>query len=158
MNAPVEGALRVTQALSLTQPWATLVAIGAKKFETRSWSTWQRGPLAIHASMGFPKECVELCNQEPYLSALRTAGYNHAEELPRGAVIAVVNLADCVSTNKWTPDRHSDEYQFGNYGPDRFAWSLPDARRITPFFAKGSLGIWTLKRPVTMADLLTVSV
>lgn len=42
------------KALSLTQPWATLVAIGAKKIETRSWSTSYRGPVAIHASKGYP--------------------------------------------------------------------------------------------------------
>ena len=33
------------KALTLTQPWATLVAIGAKRIETRSWSTRYRGPL-----------------------------------------------------------------------------------------------------------------
>ncbi len=38
------------KALTLWQPWATLVAIGAKRVETRSWSTSYRGPLAIHAA------------------------------------------------------------------------------------------------------------
>lgn len=33
------------RGLSLTQPWATLVAIGAKKIETRSWTTTYRGAL-----------------------------------------------------------------------------------------------------------------
>lgn len=37
------------KAITLMQPWATLVAIGAKRLETRSWSTNYRGPLAIHA-------------------------------------------------------------------------------------------------------------
>lgn len=51
------------KALSLWQPWASLVAIGAKTIETRSWSTSYRGPLAIHAaktSRGFyelPGDC-----------------------------------------------------------------------------------------------------
>jgi hypothetical protein len=35
------------KVLTLAQPWATLVAIGAKKIETRSWPTNYRGPLAI---------------------------------------------------------------------------------------------------------------
>jgi hypothetical protein len=43
------------KALTLTQPWATLVAIGAKTIETRSWPTSYRGPLAIHAAKGYPK-------------------------------------------------------------------------------------------------------
>lgn len=38
------------KALSLTQPWASLVAVGAKRIETRSWRTSYRGPLAIHAA------------------------------------------------------------------------------------------------------------
>ena len=40
------------KVLTLTQPWATLVAIGAKHIETRSWATSYRGPLAIHAGKG----------------------------------------------------------------------------------------------------------
>lgn len=31
------------KALSLTQPWATLMAIGAKRIETRSWGAAYRG-------------------------------------------------------------------------------------------------------------------
>lgn len=34
----------------MQQPWATLIAIGAKRVETRSWFTSYRGPLAIHAA------------------------------------------------------------------------------------------------------------
>src|SRR4051812_42520238 len=48
---------RAVKVLSLTQPWASLVAIGAKQIETRSWRTHYRGPLLIHASAGFPGEC-----------------------------------------------------------------------------------------------------
>ena len=40
------------KALPVTQPYATLVALGAKHIETRSWSTRYRGPLAIHAGKG----------------------------------------------------------------------------------------------------------
>ena len=42
------------KAITLTQPWATLVAIGAKRIETRSWRTFYRGPLAIHAGKTLP--------------------------------------------------------------------------------------------------------
>ena len=37
------------RVLTLHQPWASLVAVGAKCFETRSWRTHYRGELAIHA-------------------------------------------------------------------------------------------------------------
>ena len=35
--------------ISLWEPWATLMAIGAKRIETRSWRTPYRGWLAIQA-------------------------------------------------------------------------------------------------------------
>jgi hypothetical protein len=57
------------KALSLWQPHATLVAIGAKPYETRSWETSYRGPLAIYATVNFPKQARLLCGQEPFLRA-----------------------------------------------------------------------------------------
>ena len=38
------------KALSLWQPWASLIAAGVKRFETRHWETRHRGPIAIHAA------------------------------------------------------------------------------------------------------------
>ncbi len=58
------------KAISLLQPWATLVAIGAKRIETRSWATNYRGPLAIHASKS-PKMVNKLTWDEPFYSALK---------------------------------------------------------------------------------------
>src|SRR3972149_12240119 len=47
----------VMKAISLWQPWASLIAVGAKKYETRSWDTPYRGPLVICASKGgIPKD------------------------------------------------------------------------------------------------------
>lgn len=43
------------KAITLWQPWASFIAIGAKRIETRSWSTSYRGPLAIHASARSPR-------------------------------------------------------------------------------------------------------
>ncbi len=43
------------KAITLHQPWATLVAVGAKRIETRSWATSYRGPLAIHAARTTPQ-------------------------------------------------------------------------------------------------------
>lgn len=44
------------KAITLTQPWASLVACGAKKIETRSWRTHHRGWIAIHAAKGWTGE------------------------------------------------------------------------------------------------------
>jgi hypothetical protein len=37
-------------ALSLKQPWATLLVHGTKSIEIRSWPTTRRGPILIHAA------------------------------------------------------------------------------------------------------------
>jgi hypothetical protein len=64
------------KTLTLTQPWATLVSLGAKTFETRSWKTDYSGPLAIHAAKGFPGWAKDLCSidDEYFYKALRPAG------------------------------------------------------------------------------------
>ena len=37
------------KALTVIQPWASAIAVGTKRIETRSWATKYRGPLLIHA-------------------------------------------------------------------------------------------------------------
>jgi hypothetical protein len=94
------------KALTLQQPWATLVAIGAKKIETRSWKTDYRGPLAIHVSKDNKYIHMRgkdyICGQEPFCSVLKTAAERLFREvgmsqriMPLGAVIATCNLVDC---------------------------------------------------------------
>lgn len=95
------------KALTITQPYATLIAIKAKRFETRSWSTSYRGPLAIHAAttlagVGGKRAYKELCTQEPFRSVLNEYSaqldINDLTKLllPRGVVVAVANLVTCV--------------------------------------------------------------
>lgn len=38
------------KALSIRQPWATLILRGGKDIENRVWRTKQRGTVLIHAS------------------------------------------------------------------------------------------------------------
>ena len=82
------------RALSLTQPWASLVALGVKRLETRSWQTAHRGPLAIHASWGFPPSARRLCEEEPFLRLLEGVGLDE-DTLPRRAVLGVCRLLGC---------------------------------------------------------------
>jgi activating signal cointegrator 1 len=151
--------VNVVRSLSLIQPWATLVAIGAKKVETRSWATAYRGAIAIHASKGFPGDAQQLCyDREQYKRTLQGAGFQGHYDLPCGGVLAVAELVECVSTDVWRPPAGSDEEAFGNYSPGRFGWKLEHVRRLRwPLYTKGSLGIWTLPRPITEGDLVEVA-
>jgi len=158
---------RPIRALTLTQPWATLVALGAKQIETRSWGTSYRGPLAIHAAKGLsgfssPVYFYRLCSTEPFAAALRAAGYGleppyaaqltiDADALPRGAVIAVCRLVDCERIGpacSAVPDHRTPERAFGDYQPGRYMWLLADVQRLpTPIPARGSLGLWNWTPP-----------
>src|SRR5580765_8422282 len=61
--------------LSLHQPWASLVAIGAKRYETRSWKTDYRGPIAIHAAKKWDATLCRLCHGEPFKDHLMKGGF-----------------------------------------------------------------------------------
>lgn len=132
------------KALTLHQPWATLVAIGAKRIETRSWGTAYRGALAIHA--GKSTEFLSLCGQEPYRSIL-LAHFGpewYPNDLPLGAVVCAVEL---VAVEQMTPELIAavaePERSFGLYEPGRFAWRLRTIRPLTePIPARGYQMLW----------------
>ena len=138
------------KAITLTQPWATLVAIGAKSIETRSWGTRFVGPVAIHAAKGFPLVARQFAHEWPFGEALRSAGYRKLSDLPLGAIVAVARIVGCYSTSspkteQLLSERQSDEREFGNYEPNRYAWVLGDVRRVSePIPIRGALGLWTL--------------
>ncbi|HEU5431540.1 MAG TPA: hypothetical protein VFU81_07755 [Thermomicrobiales bacterium] len=54
--------------ITLTEPWATLVAIGAKTIETRSWPAPRSAigqPLAIHAAKGMAGDDLDWLAETP---------------------------------------------------------------------------------------------
>lgn len=153
--------LAVDRAISLTQPWAQLMAIDAKRIETRGWATNFRGWIAIHASKNFPRDCKTLCFREPFASLLAGATTANPSDLPLGCVVAVTELYDCVRTDSLvaefnaTPQVRTAEWDFGNYSPGRFGFLTRGVRRLRePIPVKGALGIWRLPRPITEEDLL----
>ena len=101
------------KALTIRQPWASLIAAGVKTIETRSWSTKYRGPLAIHAGLSLPPS---LDGMEGMIGPTTDGRYWHthrdsdegpvvvqsgvmhweAISLPLGAVVATCTLADVI--------------------------------------------------------------
>jgi hypothetical protein len=129
------------KALTLHQPWATLIAIGAKTMETRSWSTPYRGPLAIHAAKYLTEDAGWLIKEpvsgKPYRDALSAAGFRIFGDLPRGAIVATCQLVDCLPTERVTPE------DFGDYTPGRWAWVLRDVQPLAePVVTRGYQGLW----------------
>jgi activating signal cointegrator 1 len=131
------------RALTLTQPWATLVAVGEKRVETRSWSTRYRGPIAIHAAKGINAEACEFADDLRCYNVLTRA--RPLSTLPRGMIVATARLVDCQPTIVAVRDHRIDEQEaaFGNYHPERYAWFLEDIREVIPCVeARGALGLW----------------
>ncbi len=144
------------KVLTLTQPWATLVALGAKQYETRSWQTAYRGPLGIHAAKGLAgmdsNQFQHLCNTPPFWDVLQhteyAAGIVLSQLLPRGVIIAVCDLVACTHTDEVRTAISDQEWAFGDYSPGRFAWQLANVRRLPePIPARGALSLWTFDHP-----------
>lgn len=70
------------KALTILQPWAHLIAFGAKRVENRSWITGYRGPLVIHA--GKSDRLITERDRELYPA------------MAFGAIVAVAELVECV--------------------------------------------------------------
>lgn len=146
-------------AITLWQPWATLMAIGAKQVETRSWPmpAWLRGQLiAIHAAQTWNAELQHLAASYPFRRTLSASGYTVPDALPRGCVVAVVRCGECRATSDfghWWRDEEFPRYEhdFGDYSAGRYAWVTDLAQRIDPPIpAQGKQGIWRWEVP---ADL-----
>ena len=75
------------KVITIKQPWATLIAMGYKKYEFRTWKCKYRGELLIHAGKSVDKEAVK-----------RFACYNL--EYPIGCIIAKVNMTDCIEVDE----------------------------------------------------------
>lgn len=134
-------------ALSLWQPWASLIATGAKTIETRGWRTDYRGPLLICSSNYKPKELLQnLLGQRLFQGALAPlvgkpldlsgegewpgVGIRH---LDFGAAVAVVDLVACHPTSRIIMSEIGADL-FGDFENGRYGWFLMNPRRVHPSF------------------------
>jgi hypothetical protein len=123
-------------ALSIRQPWASLIILAGKDIESRNWPTYTRGPILIHAAQGMTKkeyeEAMGFAHQiAPHrISKLLFNGLLQASNLQRGGIIGSANLVDCV--------RRSESPWF--QGPNGFVLRDPKPLPFVPF--KGVLGFF----------------
>ena len=114
------------KAISIRQPWADLIVSGYKKYENRTWYSFYRGPLLIHA---------------PRRSDLAAFEYFRFKEIIVGApdmvkTGGIVGIAECMGfVDEYNKEAQEDEFFEGPY-----AFVLQKPRRL-PFFAcPGKLG------------------
>lgn len=159
------------KAISLLQPWASLVVLGRKSFETqpwtpptvaekqyetRSWATKYRGRLAIHASGSTKFDFM--AGSIPFAEVLKQHGIERSYQLPHGYVIGEVTLVEClkmadmtvnVPANSIDPRSVSQqEWMFGDWSIGRWAWLFEDPIIYkTPVKQKGQLNVWNWDKP-----------
>jgi len=132
------------RTISLWQPWAQLVVIGAKGVETRGWSTKVRGRVAIHASKA-DHSGILLHIPMSELRFFQEAGVTGHPEPPLGAVVGTVEIYDCQPIEKLYGSRHDTpkERAFGDWTPGRFGLLLREPVLFDkPVPARGAQGFW----------------
>ena len=168
------------KAITIMQPWASLIACGAKRIETRSWKTEYRGPIAIHAAKVPAKISDELRDYiddiffydyplRRFINGIKADGAYDCGNLVLGKIIAIADLVDCVrmdgfsrlncpsewhiATDKGTLINIQEELYFGNYEKGNYAWILDNVRMIEPVPAKGKQRIWDWEPPEGMCEI-----
>jgi hypothetical protein len=133
------------KVISLLQPWASLVVMGAKKIETRSWTTHHRGTLLIHASTG--KAGSFFCTSTPFSNFIPDF-----KQLPFGAIIGEVTLTsilrieDIEMTDSEINRLTLEEKAFGDYSGGRWGWMFEDPKAYErPIPARGHLRLWEIE-------------
>lgn len=132
------------KALSLWQPWATLVALGEKKVETRCWDTKYRGLLAIHSTQTIPRWLGESRKSQQFHDLMMQCLAKHnVQELVKGSVLCIVELKDVITVDTVRNDLSPQEILFGNYEDGRYAWFFELVEKFDkPIPAKGNRMLW----------------
>ena len=139
------------RAITLWQPWASLVAVGTKQWETRTWRPKGRDVIAIHAGMGKAPTSWDLKGTE-LEDMIEALGGEPIESLPRGSIIATAKLASCIRAEQ-VPE---SQKRFGNFAVGRWAWLLDDVRPLPVIVrATGARGLWPV--PSDILDMVCAS-
>ena len=152
-------------AISIWQPWASLIAEGVKVQETRSWAAPQHligKRIAIHAAKRKLTK-AELRELPGMIHHDISARYGRfwEEDVPYGAIIATAELfgvAKITGESKgwglegWRIDKASAVTIFGDiygdYSIGRYVWGLQHiTKKRDPVPERGQQGFWNWKEP-----------
>lgn len=128
-------------AITVYQPWASLIAYGFKEFETRHWQPPQKhvGQLiALHAGRLWTDR------EQRWLKVYQQR-FPEIGDLPveRGCILAMCRLVEVVPSELLFNTVNPRERSMGNYEAGRYGWRLQVVKRAEPpIAAKGAQGIW----------------
>lgn len=123
------------KALTIKEPWASLIINNYKTYEFRSWKTNYRGKILIHAGLSLEK------NELKYFE-----DYNLNYQC--GNIIGEATIIDCIlvtkELNKKILDINNKVYK--NNHENLYAWKLENIVKYeNPIPIKGKLGLWNYK-------------
>ncbi len=118
------------KAITLWQPWASLIMDGRKIVETRPRPWYYLGLVAIHAGKDVDRAaCVRF-------------GYN-PDTIPTGAVLGIVRKTGLFHFEKALEEKLYHVDDFGDFTPGRYGYPMYVVNRFhTPVPAKGKQGFW----------------
>ena len=122
------------KVITIKQPFATLIAVGLKKYEFRTWKTKYRGDILIHAGKGIDKNAMER--------------YKHLNlDYPCGKIIAKARITDCLYVDYKLKEELKKDNELIYYGvlhndKDEYGFKLEDIETIDPIEVNGKLGLW----------------
>jgi hypothetical protein len=122
----------INRAITVRQPWANAIINDGKMVENRSWPTKYRGPVAIHAGRALEDAAFFEFARSRGLDKAISIDQKTIHALPRGAVVGVVDIVDCVTSDP------SPWFE----GP--FGFILKNPRALRPIPCRGAMQIFDL--------------
>jgi predicted transcriptional regulator len=122
------------KVLTVKQPWATLLVLGLKEYEFRSWKTNYRGKVLIHAGESIDKEALDRFKELNL-------------EYPTKKVVGEVVIEDCLLLDKELNRKIISENNivYGTKEREGYAWKISHAKEIkSNKEVKGKLGLWNI--------------
>jgi hypothetical protein len=131
------------EALSLIEPWATLIVVAGKNPENRKWSTKKRGWFLIHTSQQMPQD-----EYDGAVEFARAAGYQGPlpapAEIRKGVIMGAAKITGCMSYADQKRAGHDMRWSMqGQYG-----FFLSDVIALPPVPARGMPSFWKVPRQV----------
>lgn len=138
------------KALSIWQPWASLIIHGGKDVENRPWRTSYRGELLIHASAHKPTRREQVAFADFVCDRLGFDSHVFklaaAARRTRGGIIGVATLVDCVR-----------DYASVWAAPGQWHWVLRDSRPLVFQPLRGARGVFDVPQRVNDGPALALN-
>jgi activating signal cointegrator 1 len=133
------------KALTLWPPWGTLVALGLKRLETRSWRSLGPFPfrLAIHQAKAWTSAGRSLTRDPRVAIMLGENGFPTPADLPLGCVVCLCSVTGCLPAAEAARKLDGPELLLGDFRPGLWAWVLEALTPLDrPVPARGRQQLW----------------